>query len=168
MRDGAWRCGSGGVLVLCLAAIAILPGCYGFWGPLYIFNDSWNGFEEDLSGFPAPESQLQHWEVIETKQGEAQAMLAEGRHVQLTEDQARELAGPELPADEGTSPYLLRGVYLWNPSGGFRVYLAEDGRVLVRHTAMGGATAWRVKRYALIVRLRAAPKKVICSCGAVV
>lgn len=169
----AARCASSIRLLACLAGLMVLSGCYGCWGPLFIHDDSWRVADKTISTrlIEWEEEEMRFWEVIPEKQQEAQALLSEATYVQLTEEQAREFAGQELPDPGSTKPYLIRAVYLWlGPEGftGFTVGLDKEGWLYPHHMAMGGATAWKVKRYALIVRLASPPKEVIPRCGAMI
>ena len=142
----------------------VLPGCL---GPRWIFNDPWN--EDDaIPSMPLDETDVvKHWPVRKEMQSEAQAQLAQAKFVRITEDEATRLGG-EVPDDPvGGAPYLVRAVYLFWGGPGFCVYY-RGREVVVTHTSMGTGTAWRVKRCALIVRLKMPPTRVITKCGIMV
>jgi hypothetical protein len=112
-------------------------------------------------------TRVQWWPVMGPQQPAAQERLSAEKIVPLTEDQAKALVGKALgDANEG-SPYLVRGVYLWRGPK-FGVHYA-NGELLVAHTSMGAfTTSWRPNRYALVVRLKTAPRRVVVMCGCAV
>ena len=142
----------------------VLPGCF---GPTHLFGNSWNDENPVFSMSLGVDNTIEHWPVLEDRQAMAQERLAHQRFCRLTEEEAKLLLGKAPGNREAGAPYLIRAVYLWKRPGAF--YVSHDnGELAVQHGAMGWATVWRIKRYSLIVRLKAPPSRVIVTCGAAV
>lgn len=151
---------------LCGCGVLPLSGCL---GPPYVHGNSWQRSQIEYASAPAVEEQeVQHWAVSEGQQNRAEAMLTDAPYVALTREQANALVGESLPTVQGASPYLVRAVYCWLDPGYFEVFINDNGQLYVSHTAMGTATVWRVKRYALVVQLPREPTQVIPWCWAAV
>ena len=150
--------------VLWIGLLVFSPGCM---GPRWIFNDTWNDGEAMLPIFLDESATLPHWPVVEGEQSAAQDRLEKEKIVRLTEEEAERLAG-EVPGNrEAGTPYLVRAVYLFLEPGRFEVFY-KNRELVVTHTSLGTDTAWRVKRYALIVRLKEHPTRVITECSIMV
>jgi hypothetical protein len=149
-------------LVLLLSMTA-LGGC---GGPMWIVGDSWHEDDAEIpSGMMGDSAQaVPHWPVAAGEQAAAKARLEESEAVSLSEEEARQFVGhvPGSPA-EGR-PYLVRAVYTFMDPGGFSAYFHE-GCLRINHHMWGARTAWRLKRFALVVRLKQPPADVILTCS---
>jgi hypothetical protein len=129
-------------------------------------NDSWCDNDRAPDGFARLFNWegIKHWEVVSDMQREAQALLEKREFAELSESLASEYVGESVQGPTNTRPYLVRGIYLHKESSAFSVY--RSGRhIKVEHSCMGAFPAWRMKRFALIVRLAQPPEKVWVFCS---
>lgn len=102
-------------------------------------------------------------EVLESKQAEVEELLEDVSVVELTDEQAVEFVGQELPEVAGTKPYLTRGVYLARETGSFPVTVYED-QLVVHHGSLGSG-GYPMGRQALVLQLERAPAEVFVTCS---
>lgn len=136
-----------------LMGAALAGGCL---GPPALFQDSWEAHAQPGNAL-TPAREVPCWSVRQDRQAQAQKMLETAAFVAVTEEQARELAGMELPDRQAGGAYLVRAVYLWNPT--YRASIA-GGRLDVGSYTLGVQTVWKPRRAALLIRLPAPPKQV--------
>ncbi len=127
--------------------------------------DSWYAdLPEDVPSWNWPSlDRARIHEVIESREAEAQKLLHDVSIVQLTNEEAAEFIGEELPDVPGTQPYLTRGVYLNRATGAFSVYILED-QLRVHHRSLG-RRAVPMKRQALVLQLERKPAEVYITCS---
>jgi hypothetical protein len=140
----------------------LLAGC-GPGGRAWISEDAWHN--------PLPaETSLAEWdrlprdriyEVIEGKIAEAESLLEDVSSVALTDQEASDFIGGPLPAVAGTSPHLVRALFLIRATGSFSVAFLE-GQVSVHHGSLGGSPA-RMNRQPLVLQLDQPPETVYVS-----
>lgn len=102
-------------------------------------------------------------EVLESREAEAEALLQDVPATALTDGQAADLIGQPLPDVPGTTPYLVRGLYLNRGTGQFLVYVSGE-RLTVHHASMGSRTV-PMKRQALVLQLEQSPEEVFVFCS---
>jgi hypothetical protein len=135
-------------------------------------NRAWT--EKDLwyTGLPSRNEDYRAWpkldharihEVAESKLADAESLLEGGSFVRLDAPQASEFIGQVLPDAPGTTPYLVRGLYLNRGKRQFSVYQAGD-RLLIRHDSLG-SHAVPMKRQPLVLQLEQSPREVFVYCS---
>jgi hypothetical protein len=90
-------------------------------------------------------------------------MLKKTAIVKLTSAQAGELTGKPLSGPAGESPYLVRGLFLNEATGGFSIRY-RDGMLSVDHSCLGSRPV-PMTRCALVVFLKSPPKQVFVTCS---
>jgi len=90
-------------------------------------------------------------------------MLVNESSILLSETEASRLVGTTVTPDPGMTFYLLRAVYLNEGTGTF--YVSQRGEDLNVHHGCLGRHAAPMKRAAVIVQLREAPREVYVTCS---
>ena len=149
-----------------LFIVLIAAGCHGSRAASTT-KDAW--FAAVPATLPEPWDSSQ-WTPVDTKRVEvipldklavAEPLLAETAWHLLTPEEQDSLTGSRgtMP---GFRPYLVRGVYLNQGTGAYRVYICQE-YVQVHHGSLGHS-AVPMGRQALIVWLAADPKGVYSMC----
>jgi hypothetical protein len=102
--------------------------------------------------------------VSESKESEAESLLAVQAFVELTEQDAASFTDNGLRPAPGTKPFLARGVYLNWGTGGFGAYVLPENDIFVDHVCLG-RFAVPMKRRAVVLRLEHAPRNVYVGCS---
>jgi len=101
--------------------------------------------------------------VLDSKEPDAEEMLAERPFVEISPEQAQKLIGLPLRPHGAARPYLVRGVYLNRGTGVFQIYKQPRGGLMVSHESIGSHTT-TMKRQALVVELDEVPRQVFVVC----
>jgi hypothetical protein len=102
-------------------------------------------------------------EVVDPKEGEAEALLEQVAILELTDEQASWFTGEPLPQVPGTRAYVVRGVYLTKGTGTFSVSVHGDQLVVFNGSLGSGGNPMR--RQALVVQLEKPPDEVFVTCS---
>ena len=139
----------GGVIFCLLAACA----------PASFEADPWYRVPEDASYRQWPELRGGRiHEVAESELDDAVAQLEQVSIVELTKQEAEELLGKTLPESPGTTPYLVRALFLNTGTGRFLIYMSGD-QIAVFHGSLGGGER-AMGRQPLVLQLEEAPAEV--------
>ena len=129
-------------------------------------NDSWyTGIPQDVSdlkGWSQIESERLH-EVSPAMEARAQAALERSSYVVFTMDQAVEMLGYSPRSVLGTKLYLVRSLLLNEKTGSY--YISTLDNYLWVHHASLGRSPVTMKRRALVLQLKEAPKQVFVTCS---
>lgn len=143
------------VALACVLLASLLVAC----APKSFEPDPWYRVPEDASYRQWPELRGGRLhEVAESKLDEAVAQLEEVSIVELTEQEAEGLLGKPLPGSPGTTPYLVRAVFLNKGTGRFLIYMSGD-QIAVFHGSLGGGER-AMGRQPLVLQLEELPAEV--------